>query len=204
MNQKVMTNLRQRSIVVFIAVTMISLSSGCSTLKDLASLRDVAFRLDSVSAISLAGVKIDRSMNYEDFGVLDLARLGREVARNKMPLSFMLNVGATNPNDNSVEARLVKLDWTLLLEDRETISGVFEDDIVLPSGQEQLIPFAIEVDLIEFFGNNLRDLAELALSLSDQGGKPKNIKLRATPTISTPIGPIRYPEPILIVNNTVG
>ena len=204
MNQKVMTNLRQRSIVVFIAVTMISLSSGCSTLKDLASLRDVAFRLDSVSAISLAGVKIDRSMNYEDFGVLDLARLGREVARNKMPLSFMLNVGATNPNDNSVEARLVKLDWTLLLEDRETISGVFEDDIVLPSGQEQLIPFAIEVDLIEFFGNNLRDLAELALSLSDQGGKPRNIKLRATPTISTPIGPIRYPEPILIVNNTVG
>jgi hypothetical protein len=204
MNQTVTKNLRLRSSAVFVAVVMLLSSSGCNTLKELAALRDVAFTLDSVSGVELAGVKIDRTMKYDDFGILDLAKLGRQLASNKMPLMFQLIVGATNPEDNSVQARLVKLDWTLLLEDRETISGVFENDIVLPPGQKQLIPFNMELDLIEFFGNNLQDLAELALSLADQGGQPKNVKLRATPTINTPIGPIRYPEPILIVNNSVG
>lgn len=179
-------------------------STGCNTLKQLSALSQVGFELDSISSVNLAGVDINRDMNYDDIGLLDLARLGREVANNRMPLSFKLNVGATNPSDNAVAARLVQLDWTLLLEDKETISGVYEGDIALPPGEMQLIPFGIELDLIQFFGNNLRDLADLALSLSDQGGKPKNIKLRATPTISTPLGPIRYPEPILIVNNSVG
>lgn len=178
--------------------------SGCTTLKELAALRDVDFSLDSVTDVHLADVELRRGMAYSDLSVIDIARLGRELAANKMPLSFNLNIGALNPAENTVQARLVRLDWTLLLEDRETVSGVFSDEVVLPPGQVQRIPFGVELDLIQFFGSNLRDLADLALAISNQGGAPKNVKLRAIPTVDTPLGPIRYPEAITIVNRTVG
>jgi hypothetical protein len=44
----------------------------------------------------------------------------------------------------------------------------------------------------------------LALSLSGRGGAPTEVTLRATPTIETALGPIRYPRPITIVTATTG
>jgi hypothetical protein len=99
---------------------------------------------------------------------------------------------------------MVGLAWTLLIEDRETISGTVNQLIDLPPGQPQDIPVSIGLDLVQFFDRNLRDLVELALAVSGQGGAPKNIQLRATPTIETPLGPIRYPQPITIVSREVG
>jgi hypothetical protein len=62
----------------------------------------------------------------------------------------------------------------------------------------------IELDLVDFFDRNLRDLVELALSISGQGGEPKNVSLQATPTIDTPIGEMEYPRPITILSRDVG
>lgn len=191
-------------IGILAIVGVIMATSGCASISQLAALKNVKFSLESVSEINLAGVQLGDKISYEDLGVLDLARLGRAIAGKKMPLSFQLGVGATNPADNAVSARMVKMDWTLLLEDRETISGVFDQPVDLVPGQLTTIPFGIELDLVQFFGNNLKDLAELGLSLADQGGAPKNIKIRALPTIETALGPIRYPKAITIVSKTVG
>jgi hypothetical protein len=62
----------------------------------------------------------------------------------------------------------------------------------------------ISLNLIEFFDGSAQDLVELALSLAGQGGASKEISLQATPTVSTPLGPIRYPGPITIVSREVG
>jgi hypothetical protein len=96
------------------------------------------------------------------------------------------------------------MDWTLFLEDRETISGTFDQDILLPAGQRTDVPIPIRLDLVDFFGRNLSDLVDLALAVSGQGGQSKDIKLMARPTIDTPIGPIQYPQPITIVARNVG
>jgi hypothetical protein len=57
---------------------------------------------------------------------------------------------------------------------------------------------------MEFFDGSAQDLFELALSIADQGGAPTEIALRATPTIQTPLGPMRYPQPITILSREVG
>jgi hypothetical protein len=62
----------------------------------------------------------------------------------------------------------------------------------------------VSLNLVEFFEGSGRDLLELALAISGQGGAPKEIALEATPIVDTALGPMRYPRPITIVSREVG
>jgi hypothetical protein len=57
---------------------------------------------------------------------------------------------------------------------------------------------------VDFFEGSAQDLVNLALSLTGQGGEPTEVSLRATPTVDTALGPIRYPRPITIVSREIG
>lgn len=177
---------------------------GCQTIKELTQLRNVKFTLGALTDVNLAGVQLDNIRNYSDINARDVLLLTSAFASRDLPLSFNLNVEAENPGDNKVAARLVRMDWTLFLEERETISGVIDQERTLNPGEPVTIPVNISLDLIEFFSANARDLIELALSLRGQGGAPKAVKLVARPVVDTILGPIRYPEPITVVNATVG
>ncbi len=177
---------------------------GCATLQQIAALRDVDFALDRATDVYLAGVAVDRIRSWNDLSASDAARITLAVTRAEVPLEFELHVAALNPAENDVTARLLAMDWTLLLENRETVSGRLNREVVLPPGQRVDIPIVIGLDLVDFFDENARDLVDLVLSLSGQGGAPKNVALSASPTIETPLGPMRYPQPITIVSATVG
>jgi hypothetical protein len=178
--------------------------AGCATLQQFAALRNVAFSLDRVSGLRLAGIDLDRVASFSDIGIRDAAAVTMAVAQNRLPMELRLHVLAENPAENSVEARLVQMDWTLFLQDQETLSGIVEDAVALPPGEPTEVPIAIQMDLMSFFEGSAQDLVELALSLTGQGGAPKNVSLRATPVVDTPLGPIRYPQPITIVSAEVG
>jgi hypothetical protein len=178
--------------------------SGCATFQEVLALRDVDFALDRVADVRLAGVDMSRLRTFGDLSVGDAGRIAIAASRRELPLEFQLHLLAENPEENSVSARLVQMDWTLLLQDRETLSGTFANETVLPPGQPVDVPIGISLNLIEFFEGNAEDLVELALSLAGQGGEPKDIALRATPIVQTSLGPIRYPNPITIVSGRVG
>lgn len=188
------------------AVLLISAAAGaaCATLQQITALRQVHFVIDHVADVQLAGVAVSGLRSYADLSVGQAAALGSALARGEMPLRLTLHLRGENPGDNRVSARLVRMPWTLLLEERETVSGTVEREVVFPPGDPQDFPIAIELDLVDFFERNARDLFELALNLSGRGGAPKNVALRAVPTIQTALGPIEYPQPITIVSAEVG
>ena len=178
------------------------LLGSCATLQEIANLRNVDFAIDRVSQTNLAGVDVQDVRSYGDLGAGEAARLVAALTRGEMPLSFTLHIGAENPESNAVNARLVQLDWTLLLDDTETISGIFNDERVIPAGGRVDIPLTMELDLIQFFGRNAQDLFELATAVAGHGSK--EIALRARPTVTTPLGPIAYPSQITILRQDVG
>jgi hypothetical protein len=186
------------------ALALATVLAGCATLQQLVALRDVDFDIDRVSEVRLAGIDLSNVRSYRDLGVADVGRLTLAVSRGELPMDFRLHLTATNPADNSADARLVRMDWTLLLQQRETISGVFADETLLRRGQPTDVPIAMSLDLIDFFEGSAQDLVELALSLSGQGGAPKEVTLRATPSVDTSLGPISYPRPITIVSREIG
>ncbi len=180
------------------------LVGGCATLQQLAALRNVDFSLDQVASLRLAGVDLDRIRSYDDLGITDVARLTLAITRNELPLAFDLLVQGENPASNATDARLVRFAWTLLMEDRKTISGVFDEEVVFAPGTPTTFPLRIELDLLEFFEGSAQDLGELALSLAGEGGAPKNIALEAVPTIDTALGPLQYPGTITVLSTQVG
>lgn len=193
----------RRGVVIFLTCCVGAFAVGCQTIQEMTALRDVQFNIDRVADAQLAGVRLGDIRSYDDIGATDMLRLSAAIADGEMPLSFTLYLEGTNPDDNSVDARLTEMDWTLLLNDRETISGVFDREVVMPPGEPTPIPIDIRLDAVEFFDNNLRDIVELALAVGGDG-PPQNVKLRARPTIRTALGPIQYPNDITVVNRDVG
>ncbi len=197
------TLLSATALVIF-GPALLLILSGCQTLQEFANLRNVRFAFDDVSAMNMAGIDVDRLRSYQDLSSTDILRLGSALSRGELPVSFDIHLEAENPQENNVQARLLRMDWELFLDDRETVSGVFNQELALRPGISETFPIHIEMDLIQFFGNNLQDLVNIALGISGQGGEPVEIKLRATPTIDTVVGPIRYPQPLTLIRKQVG
>ena len=171
---------------------------GCTTLQQVAALRNVDFELDRLSDGFVAGVDLDRLRTGGQLGAADLARLGAAAATGEVPLRFVLHVGAENPADNPVAAQLVSLDWTLFLDGTETISGVYNDDRRIAPGAAVDLPIAMELDLARFFGRNVSDLAQLVGNLAGVSSQRQTVRLDARPTVNTQFGPISYPGVISI------
>ena len=194
---------RPRWVQLLVLSFLVLSVSGCATIQEVSNLRKVNFQLDRVAETQLAGVEVGSLRSYEDLSATNVLRLGSALSKGEMPLSFNLHVQATNPESNSVDARLTQMDWTLLLEDKETVSGQFDQEVVLPPGQPQDVSFRVELDLVRFFDDNLKGLVNLASAIS--GDAPsQNIKLRVQPTVNTMLGPVKYPSPITVVSKEVG
>ena len=194
----------QNAIAILCGLMLAAALSGCATMQELVALRNVDFSVDRLSDVELAGIDLGRVRSFGDLGYADAARLALAVTSHEVPLSFQLHLLAENPEENTTTARLVGMDWTLLLQERETLSGVFDGDIRLPPGEPTDVPISMSLDLLDFFDGSAQDLLELALSLTGRGGAPKEVTLRATPTIETALGPMRYPRPITILSREVG
>lgn len=186
--------------------TLLALAAlaGCATIRQLTALRRVDFSIAGVEDGRLAGVDLRRIASYEDLGPLDVGRIALAVTRGDVPLDFRLMIRAENPADNHTAATVVKLAWTLLLDDRETIHGVLDTAVTMPPGETATIPVPMRVNLRQFFDGPARSLVNLAASFAGLSAHPTRIAVRAVPTIDTPLGPITYPGPITIVSRTVG
>lgn len=187
---------------LFLALAGATLLSGCATLREIAALRAVDFALAGTSGGTLAGVSIASSRSLDDLSALDVARVAGSLARGELPLEMTLQVRASNPADN-VQARLVALDWTLFLDDRQTVSGALDQEYVLPPGEPVDVPVRVRLDLLDFFDRQLDQVAGLALAVAG-AGEPTRVRLEATPSVQTRLGPIRYPEPIRIEHEVGG
>lgn len=173
----------------------------------LANLQRLQFKLDGLSNFRLAGVSLAGKSSITDFSAFDALALTRAFGTNQFPAEFILNVAAVNPNDGKGGSRessalLQGLEWRLLIDDKETIHGNIDAPVEIPgTGQSTIIPVRISLDLYKFFGSKGYDnVINLALALGGAKGSTSRLKLDARPTISTPIGPLAYPNRITIID----
>jgi len=186
------------------AILLMSSFCACATLQQVAALRQVTFALAGVREGRLAGVALARIASYQDLTAVEIGRLTLAIARNDLPLAFRVDVRAENPADNGTTATMVRLAWSLYLDDKETINGVLDTSYVLPPGQPVVIPLQMTLNLLQFFDGPAESLVDLAAGLAGLHADPTRIALRAVPSINTPLGPIAYPSPITIISRTVG
>jgi hypothetical protein len=187
-----------------LVVGMSLLLAGCATVSQIRALDDVEFEIAGISELHLGGVNLSGLSAFRDLSLSDGAAIADAWQSGDLPLEIEIEIRATNPPENQGDARMVRMDWTLFIEDRETVSGVVEDETIIPNGESTIFPLNAELNVVEFYEGNARDLFEMALSLAGVGGEPKEIELTALPVVESMFGPITYERPIRIVRTTVG
>jgi len=195
--------------IILLSIAILFTSTSCSVYQTMVNLSRLQFKLGDVNNFTVNGINISNKKSLQDFNALELLNLTQSIATGKLPASFILNVEAKNPNDGTggyqkTNATLKEFPWRLEIDNVETIDGNIGTSVTVPgTGEIQNIPLTMNIDLIEFFGNKgLDNLVNLALTLGGQKGSSAKLALFATPTVTSPIGDIKYPGEIKIVEQS--
>ena len=190
-------------------LSMVFLLTSCSVYETIVNLSRLKFKLGEVNNFTISGINLSNKKSFQDFNPLELINLTQAITTGKLPASFTLNVEAKNPNDGTggyakTDATLKSFPWKLNIDQIETISGNIGSPVSVPgTGEITNIPLDLNIDLLEFFGNQgLENLVNLALALGGQEGSASRLTLFATPTVSSPLGDIKYPGELKIVDQS--
>lgn len=201
-----MNKLKKRLSFLLI-IFIITGITGCSVYQTIVNLSRIQFKLGTVGEFTLNGVNLSNKTKMADFSTLEILKISQAVTSGTLPVSFVLNVQAKNPNNGTggypnTNATLENFPWRLLIDNKETISGGLKNPVTVPgTGEITNIPLLLNLDLIKFFQNkSYEDLINLALAIGGSKGSSSSLTLYAQPTVSTSIGPIKYPSELKIVN----
>lgn len=200
--------MKMKPKMIVLAICAMVAVAGCKTITDtLLNMQRLQFKLDNVANFQLAGVNLSNKSSVSDFSISDAVNLARAFSNKNLPAQFIINVAAKNPNDGTNNSRqtnatLSGLDWRLLIDGKETVSGGLASAVQVPgNGQSTTVPLSVNLNLYEFFANEGYDrLLNLALALGGANGSASRISLDAQPTVSTQLGNLKYPGRITIVD----
>jgi hypothetical protein len=187
---------------------MFSLTS-CSVYQTMVNLSRLKFKLGQVNNFTINGINLSNKKSLSDFNAIEMLKLTDVFVSGKMPASFTLNVEAKNPNDGSggyprTDATIKSFPWKLEIDNVETINGNIGSPVSVPgTGEVMNIPITMNIDLVKFFKDKgLENVLNLAIALGGQQGSSSRLTLYASPTVSSPIGDIKYPGELKIVDQS--
>ena len=175
---------------------------SCQQINQMANFIKCEFRIGSVQNTHLAGVNVQAIQSFSDLNLLDAGRLTAAYAQGSLPLTMTLNVDAKNPNNST--AAMNRMEWILMVEDKELVTGVMNDKVTIdPNGATSTIPLSISADLKKIMGgNSTKDNINLGLGLVGGGNKPsKKLSLKIKPSIMVGNLTIPYPGYITVGTN---
>jgi hypothetical protein len=184
------------------------LVGGCSLYKTAVNLTRLQFKLGNVNNFSLMGINISDKSKLSDLGAMEVMQLSTALLSKNIPVSFILNVEAKNPNSGNgygaTDIYIKRFPWKLIINNKETARGDIQTPFKVPGvGGFTTIPIRVEFNLLKFFqDNSLNDVANLVFAIGGKKGSSSNLKLIAEPVLGTPIGDIKYPQPITIINKS--
>jgi hypothetical protein len=209
MNQKSVNAiyLIKRAALIFIFLLPVISETGCSAYETIINLSRLKFKIDSIDNVELAGIPLKNKLSINDFSTLETLKLSTAFVRNALPLTFTINVDAKNPNDGTggysrTNATIVSFPWKLFLDDKQTVAGDISSEVNVPgTGETTKIPLKVTLDLVQFFKDRgYQGILNLAFNLAKESNTPSKITLYAQPTVGTPLGNIKYPKEIKIIN----
>ena len=194
---------------IFLAFLIVPLLFSCSVFKTVQNVSRLKYKIQSSNDYRIANVTISDKRTLKDFTSVELLKLTAGIAKGSLPLTFNLNIEAKNPNDGTggyprTDINIVSFPWRLFINEKETVTGNITDAVFVPGqGESVIIPLKVEFDIAKSFKDkSLDDILALLLQIGGVRGSTSNLKLMAQPVLGTPVGNIRYPDEITIVDKT--
>ena len=194
---------------VFLVFFALLILAGCSVLQTVQNVSRLKYRIDSATDYRVAGIFLADKKNIKDFSSIEMLKLTAGIVKGTLPLTFLLNVEAKNPNDGSsgyprTDLTLTSFPWRLFLNDKETVKGNINEPVFVPGkGESVLIPIRIEFDIAKSFKDkSIDDILMLLLQIGGVKNSTSNLKLLARPVVGTPFGNLAYTDEITIIDKS--
>ena len=100
LNKKSMAILKpfQRLILI---LTLFSFFSRCSVYQTISNISRLKYKIYSATDYKIIGITIADKKSLKDFHSIELFKITTGLVRGNLPLTFLLNVEAQNPNDGN-------------------------------------------------------------------------------------------------------
>jgi hypothetical protein len=196
---------KQYALLILLSVFI----SACSVLHTIENVGRLKYKIYSATDYRLQGIDLSGKRSLKDFNSVEMLKLTAGFIKGNLPLTFVINVEAKNPNDGkggypATDITLAGFPYRLFINEKEILKGDIEKQIVVPGvGESVIIPIKIEFDIAKSFKEkSLDDILLLLLQAGGVKGSTSNIKLLVQPSMGTPIGTIKYPEEITVVDKS--
>lgn len=193
--------------LIALALFFVFSNVSCSVFETLVNVSRLKFKLGTVNNLNVINIPVSNKSRLSDFSVNDILKITSSVAKGDLPVTFVLNIDAKNPNDGTggyqkTNATITKFPWRLLIDNKAAISGDIASTIFVPgTGETTTFPITITVDILDLFKDQgYESILNLLLNIGGQKASSQRLTVFAQPTVSTGIGPIKYPSEIKIVD----
>jgi hypothetical protein len=185
-----------KNISYLLLLAVLVFSFGCKTKDDLKAFKEAKYSLEGIDKLHLNGVNLLDKKRAEDFNFAEAAMLFSAFSDNNLAANSTLGLNVKLDEGSKDRSMTVtQLKWQLLLNGKQTLSGLINEPIELRDGLNT-ISVKTAVRLAEENGkpdfNNLLGLLAL-LDNQDKSKRPALV-LQIKPTIQTSVGPVEFPS----------
>lgn len=176
-----------------LAYGLLVILPACQTLQMMQNFAKCEFRLAQLSNVNALGIDMTGKRSFSDFNLLDAGKVVQALAGNQFLLNFVANVEVRNPN--AEPAGLNRMDWILMVDNKEVLNGTLNQAVNVPANNgTTIMPLNLSIDLKKIFANQSRDeTLSLAFDLAQQGNNTTRLMLRVRPYINIGGAELAYP-----------
>ena len=194
---------------LFLFMALFSIFTSCSVYQTISNVSRLKYKIYSATDYKIIGITIADKKSLKDFHSIELLKITAGLVKGNLPLTFLLNIEAKNPNDGNggfarTDLNIVSFPWRLYLNEKEIVQGNIAEPVFVPGkGESVIIPIKIEFDVAKSFKEkSIDDILLLILQAGGAHGSTSNLKMIARPVLGTPFGKLEYPDEITIVDKS--
>lgn len=193
-------------IIIFVSFSILL---SCSVYQTISNISRLKYKIYSATDYKIIGITIADKKSLKDFHSIELLKITSGFIKGNLPLTFLLNIEAKNPNDGNggfarTDLNIESFPWRLFLNEKEIIQGNITEPVFVPGkGESVIIPIKIEFNVAKSFKEkSMDDILLLLLQVGGVQESTSNLKVIAKPVLGTPFGKLEYPDEITIVDKS--
>ena len=140
--------MNKRFLIVFFG--LVFFFQSCSVLEQMQEYQRFIkcnFSLSNIEVLEIGQVDLSSLKDKGDISMLDMISITNQLFSGEFPAKLSVNLKAAN-NDIQT-ASIAGLDWKILMEGQEMVSGLVDREVVVPAQSSSTFPVIVQVDLIK-------------------------------------------------------
>src|SRR3989339_1444564 len=110
-------------IIIFVSISILS---SCSVYQTISNISRLKYKIYSATDYKIIGITIADKKSLKDFHSIELLKITSGLVKGNLPLTFLLNIEAKNPNDGNggfarTDLNIVSFPWRLYLNEKEIV-----------------------------------------------------------------------------------